>query len=101
MPETVIERQLAELFKLEQQLHVLLEKEQYEQFQQQQAVLSSQIKVLVNTNPTESLNRVLKKLQELEKNIAILQSRADACFEQLKNKSLLQKRNKNRLKAYK
>ena len=87
--KTSIELQLDKLFELAQQLNILLEKEQYEQFQQQQCILSAQIQSLIKNNSTENLSSVLKKLLQLEKNMGILKSRADICFKELKNKSLL------------
>lgn len=101
MQESNIESQLIKLFKFEKQLHLLLENEQYEQFQQQQDLFSEQISTLLDSNSAATLNRVIDKLKQLEANIAILQSKSENCFKQLKEKSLLQRRNKNKISAYK
>lgn len=96
-----IQHKLTALLKFEQQLHQLLEDEQYEQFQQQQDLFSDQIKVLLDNNSPETLNTVIDQLKELESKIAILQSKSENSFKQLKEQSLLQKRNKNKINAYK
>lgn len=98
--ETSIEQLLDELLMQQQQLEVLLKEEQYEAFQQQQITLSLQIKRLMNNHSQESLITVFTKLQVLEKKTIQLKALAEVHFKQLKDKSLLQRRNKNRLKAY-
>lgn len=100
MTETKIELQLDELFKFEKQLHILLENEQYEKFQQQQDLFSDQIKALLDNNSAATLNRVVDKLKQLQTNIAILQHKSNASFKELKEQYLLQKRNKSKIKAY-
>jgi predicted RND superfamily exporter protein len=101
MQKSMIEQQLDELFELQQQLHRLLNKEQYQEFQEQQEVLAKEIRVLIENNSAECLNRVVEKLRQLEEELALLKCRAEVSFKLLKDKSLLQRRNKNRLKAYK
>ena len=101
MENSQIERQLEELFEFEQHLHLLLENEQYEELQQQQAIFAATIKTLLDSNSAETLNAVVSKLKQLETNIATLKNRSENSFKQLKEKSLLQKRNKNRVNAYK
>ncbi|MCW8995966.1 MAG: hypothetical protein OQK77_09150 [Psychromonas sp.] len=101
MEETPIQLQLEQLFKFEQQLHRLLEDEQYEQFQQQQVVFSAQIKTLLDSSPADRLNTAIDELNLLKKNIARLKNRSENAFKQLRQKSLLHRRNKNRINAYK
>lgn len=101
MNETTIESQINELLMLEKELKMLLEEEQYEEFQQLEKKFSVQVKALIKNNSPESLCHVLTKLNQLENNIAELKERSEDCFEQLKGKFLLQKRNKNKIKAYK
>ncbi|WP_028862516.1 hypothetical protein [Psychromonas aquimarina] len=96
-----VELQLDALFDFEQQLQALLDDEQYELFQQQQDLFSDQIKALLDTNSSEDLSRVVTQLKLLEEKIAELQIKSDTCYQQLKEKSLLQKRNKSKIKAYK
>ncbi|WP_415227113.1 hypothetical protein [Psychromonas sp.] len=101
MKETTIELQLDELLKLEQQLTTFLDEEEYDLFQQQQTVFSDQIKNLLTNNSPETLSTVIEQLKTLETNIATLQNKSAQHFKQLKEKSLLQKRNKSKIKAYK
>ncbi|WP_019613203.1 hypothetical protein [Psychromonas ossibalaenae] len=96
-----VELQLDALFDFEQQLQALLDGEQYELFQQQQDLFSDQIKALLDTNSSEDLAVVVEQLKILEAKIAALQIKSDTCYQQLKEKSLLQKRNKSKIKAYK
>ncbi|MCG6202441.1 hypothetical protein [Psychromonas antarctica] len=98
---TKIEQQLDELFKLEQQLTTFLDEEKYELFQQQQDIFSDKIKTLLDRNSAETLNTVIEQLKILETNIATLQNKSKQYFKQLKEQSLLQKRNKSKIKAYK
>jgi predicted lactoylglutathione lyase len=105
MPEkennNLIEQQLDVLLTEQQKLELLLTHEQYEVFQQQEITLSLQIKKFMNSHSTDSLIKVLTKLQTLEKKTIQLKTLAEVHYKQLKDKSLLQQRNKNRLKAYK
>ena len=93
--------QLELLFEFEKKLNLLLDEEQYELFQQQQDLFTDQIKNLLDNNSENSLSAVIKELKLLESKIEALQTRSASYFEQLKEKSLLQKRNKNKIKAYK
>lgn len=93
--------QLDELFKLEKQLTALLENEQYEQFQQQQDIFTAQIRELLDSNSPETLASVINELKQLDTSISILQNKSELCCQLLKQKSLLQKRNKNKINAYK
>ncbi len=99
--QSKIEQQLDELFKLEQQLTTFLDQQEYDLFQQQQDIFSNQIKTLLDSNSAETLSTVIEQLKTLETNIATLQNKSEQHFKQLKEMSLLQKRNKNKLKAYK
>lgn len=96
-----IELQLDALFAFELQLQVLLDEEKYELFQQQQDIFSAQISSLLSNNSSEELSTVVEKLKVLETKISALQLKASRCYQQLKEKSLLQKRNKDKIKAYK
>lgn len=93
--------QLDELFKLEKQLTALLENEEYEQFQQQQDIFTAQIRDVLDSNSPETLTTVINELKQLDTSITVLQNKSEECCRQLKEKSLLQKRNKNKLNAYK
>ena len=96
-----IEQQLDALLTLQKQLNILLKEEQYEDFLQQQIILSQQIKEFMDSHSPDSLTQVLNKLRRLEEKTTALTIQAESHFKQLKDKSLLQQRNKNRLKAYK
>ena len=96
-----IEQQLDALLTLQKKLSILLKEEQYEDFQRQQIKLSQQIKAFMDSHSQDSLTQVLNKLQRLEEKTITLTIQAKSHFKQLKDKSLLQQRNKNRLKAYK
>lgn len=98
---TDIEQQLTELFELEAQLNRLLDEQEYEQFQLQQTVFSTQIRALLENNSTEALNDVVEQLKTLKSSVAKLQSKSVQTFKQLKEQSLQQKRNKKKIKAYK
>lgn len=93
--------QLELLFEFEKKLNLLLDEKQYELFQQQQDLFTNQIKNLLDNSSQSSLSAVIKELKLLESKIGALQARSAIYFEQLKEKSLLQKRNKNKIKAYK
>ncbi|WP_094752390.1 hypothetical protein [Psychromonas sp. CD1] len=96
-----IQTQLNALFKLEKKLNQLLDDEEYELFQQQQIFLSDQMNALLYNNPEPILVGVIDDLKCLESTIALLQSKAKIIHQQLKEKSLSQKRNKNKIQAYK
>ena len=98
---TNIKAQLELLFEFEKKLNLLLDEEQYELFQQQQDLFTDQIKNLLDNNSESDLSAVITELKLLESKIEALQTRSASYFEQLKEKSLLQKRNKNKIKAYK
>jgi hypothetical protein len=101
MQKSAIEQQLDELFELQQHLHRLLDKELYPEFQEQQEILAKEIKLFIEDNSADTLNTVIEKLRQFEEELALLKNRAAFCFKQLKDKSLLHRRNKNRIKAYK
>jgi len=98
---TNIQAQLEKLFEFEKQLHILLDNEEYQQFQEQQDLFTAQLKFLLDNNSEDVLVTVITQLKQLENVIEQLKSRADIYFEQLKEKSLLQRRNKSKIKAYK
>jgi len=101
MENRQITLQLEALIKLEQQLTALLENEQYEQFQQQQDIFTAQIRDVLDSNSPETLATVINELKQLDASITLLQNKSEKYCQQLKQKSLLQKRNKNKLNAYK
>ena len=96
-----IDSQLRQLFTAERELNKLLENEEFEHFQQRQITFSDQVNTLINTNSQDVLGAVIEDLKRLEKAVIKLQSHSDDCYQQLKEKSLLQHRNKSKLKAYK
>ncbi|PKG39896.1 hypothetical protein [Psychromonas sp. Urea-02u-13] len=93
--------QLERLFELEKELNILLDEERYEEFLPQQDQFSAQIKYLLDNSPEEEMLRVISQLQRLENAVELLQQRSNVYFLQLKEKSLLQRRNKSKIKAYK
>ena len=100
MNKATIEQQLNELFELEQQLCLLLKEQQYEVFQQSQKIFEKKIRVLLDNNSAEALNDTIDRLKLLKTKLATLKSKAESCFGELKEKTLQQRRNKNRIKAY-
>lgn len=98
---TSIQAQLERLFELEKQLNVLLDEEQYEVFLQQQDIFSDQIKYFLDNNSEDDMGNVIKQLKHLEGAVELLQTRSDSYYQQLKEKSLLMKRNKKKINAYK
>jgi len=96
-----IKTQLANLFELVKELSTLLDNEEYETFQQQQDNFSDQIKAMLDNNSPEVLGTVVDQLKQLESAVEQLQNRSEVYFQQLKDKSLLQQRNKSKMKAYK
>lgn len=98
---TNIKAQLELLFESEKKLNLLLDNEEYESFQQQQDLFSAQIRATLDNHSQESLSSVIEELKLLESKVGVLQNRSATHFEQLKEKSLLQKRNKNKINAYK
>ena len=96
-----IDSQLRQLFTLENELNNLLENEEFEQFQLRQVTFSDQVNTLISTNTQDVLIAVIDDLKRLDLAISKLQSQSEHCYQQLKEKSLLQHRNKSKLKAYK
>ena len=97
---TNIQAQLEQLFEFIKHLNTLLDNEEYEQFQEQQNALTEKIKALLDNNSEAGLTTVVSQLKQLESNIDQLQERSAVYFQQLKEKSLLQRRNKSKIKAY-
>jgi hypothetical protein len=98
---TNIQAQLEQLFELEKALNILLDNEEYKQFQQQQELFSDKIKHVLNSQSQQDLNDNIEQLKKLKKSVESLQQRADVEFKELKDKSLLLQRNKKKIKAYK
>jgi len=98
---TSIQAQLERLSEFEKKLNQLLDDEQYELFQQQQALFGDLIKDFLNRHSEDELNSVLAQLKSLRSRVKLLQERTIVSSKQLKEKSLLLQRNKNKIKAYK
>jgi rRNA-processing protein FCF1 len=96
-----IRTKLQQLFALEKELFLLLENEEYESFQQRQNDFSEQIKQLLDNHPAEILSVVIEELKALESAVENLQSHSKKHFLKLKQQSLLNKRNKKKINAYK
>lgn len=99
--QTEIDRQLDALLQQQVKLSALLDDAQYEKFQQQQTIFSNQIENLLTNHSAETLSTVIDQLKLVEERIKVLQKKSEQHFKQLKEQSLLQKRNKNKIKAYK
>jgi len=99
--QTTIVQQLDTLLKQQLKLSALLDDAKYEEFQHQQDIFSDKIKALLDSHSSETLSTVIDQLKILEKQIATLQKKSEQHFKELKEQSLLQKRNKNKIKAYK
>jgi len=98
---TSIQAKLERLFEFEKKLNQLLDDEQYELFQQQQALFGDLIKDFLNKHSEDELTSVMEQLKKLQHSVKLLQERTDTSFKQLKEKSLLLQRNKKNIKAYK
>jgi len=98
---TNIQAKLERLFEFEKKLNQLLDDEQYELFQQQQALFGDLIKDFLNKHSEDELTSVMEQLKKLQHSVKLLQERTDTSFKQLKEKSLLLQRNKKNIKAYK
>jgi len=98
---TSIQAKLEQLFEFEKKLNQLLEEEQYELFQQQQALFGDLIKDFLNRHSEDELISVMKQLKKFQHGVTLLQARTDTSFKELKEKSLLLQRNKKNIKAYK
>lgn len=96
-----IRTELQQLFALEKELFLLLEKQQYESFQQRQNDFSEQIKQLLENHPEEILSAAIEELKALESAVENLHSHSEKHFLKLKQQSLLNKRNKKKINAYK
>lgn len=95
--QAIIER----LFEFTKELNILLDEEKYEQFQQQQALFGDLLKDFINKHSESELSSVVEQLKKLKSMVKLIQDRADANSKELKKKSILLKRNKNKIKAYK
>jgi len=98
---TRIHAKLEQLFEFDKKLNQLLDEEQYELFQQQQDLFSDLLKDFLNRHSEDELNSVLAQLKSLRSSVKLLQERTIVSSKQLKEKSLLLQRNKNKIKAYK
>jgi len=98
---TSTQAQFEQLFELEKQLNILLDEEQYEEFLEQQEQFSSKIKYLLDNSSEEEMGTVIQQLKRLKNSVQLLQERSDIFFKELKEKSLLMRRNKKKINAYK
>jgi len=98
---TNIQAKLERIFEFEKKLNALLDEEEYEQFLQQQELLGDLIKDFLKKHSETELNEVIDQLKRLQQIIHSLQERSSSCSQQLKEKSLLLQRNKNKINAYK
>lgn len=98
---TLIQTQLEKLLEHELQLNIILDNQDYKSYQEQESLFSEQVKLFIINNSTESLNNITEQIKDFELKIKALQKKSEAHLNQLKEKSLLQRRNKNKLKAYK
>lgn len=96
-----IEFQIDDLLELKNELKALLESKSYEEFEQKQNELAKSIRNFFEKNTKESMIKFIPKLKELEENINHLQDMATKELQDLKSRSLIQKRNKKKLNAYK
>ena len=101
MQEKRIDVQIDNLFRLEKVLTKLLEEKKYEDFNQKQRSLLKELKSFFENNPVDSIAVYSLQLKTLESNINKLEKTAKEKLQLLRNQSLLQKRNKNKLNAYK
>ena len=98
---TEIEFQINDLLELQNELRKLLKDKSYEEFEQKQNELAKSIRNFFEKNTKESMAKFIPKLKEIEGDINHLQDMATKELQDLKHKSLMQKRNKNKLNAYK
>lgn len=92
---------LEQLFEFTQELRRLLESEEYELFNQQQALFGDLLKDFLTKSPESELVKVIEQLKNLQNMVKSLQQQADIATAQLKEQSLSLQRNKNKIKAYK
>ncbi|RBW47423.1 hypothetical protein DS885_03225 [Psychromonas sp. B3M02] len=85
----------------EQQLHKLLDEQQYEQFLQQQEMFGKQLKACISSLTEAQLISAIAPLNQLQERLDTLQSRAEKVGQDLKEKALILQRNKKKINAYK
>ncbi len=96
-----IQQQIEHLFQLAQALDHSLSAQDFDQFKTLEMKYSQQLKKLLDKQNKSALLAVIEDLKKLEQVTGIVQGRAKQSFLQLKEQSLLQKRNKSKIKAYK
>ena len=84
-----------------QTIHLLLENEEYEEFQKQQELFGDLVKDFLNKHDEKELVSVIKPLKRLKNMVKLLQEQSEECAQELKQQSLSLKRNKNKIQAYK
>ena len=95
-----IQMRLHKLFEFEKKLHLLLDEQQYGLFNQHQALFGDLLRDFLKKHATSELNSVVEELTMLKSRMAAIQARAVTETQQLKEKTLLLQRNKNKIKAY-
>jgi len=98
---TNIQAKLERLFEFNKELHLLLENEEYEEFQKQQELFGDLVKDFLNKHDEKELVSVIKPLKRLKNMVKLLQEQSEECAQELKQQSLSLKRNKNKIQAYK
>jgi len=98
---TNLQAKIELLFEFEKKLNLLLDEEEYELFEQQQALFGEQLKNFITKHSEVELCSVIEPLKRLQNMIKLLQDRTTTSSKQLKDKSLLLHRNKKKIKAYK
>lgn len=96
-----IKAKFEQFFEFEKDLNILLDEENYEEFQEQQALFASQLKDFLAKYSQEELNNEIEQLKRLDDLIQKLQARAKIDSQKLKEQSLLMQRNKKKVNAYK
>ena len=96
-----MEKKLTTLFQLSDLLDNCLNNKNFELFQTLEQEFSAEMKHFLDKKDQQTLLQYLPQLKMLEKRIRAIQEKAAVNRQSLKDQSLLQKRNKNKLKAYK
>lgn len=92
---------LDRLFEFVKSLEALLAAEEYEKFNQEQALFGDLLKDFLTKTSQNELVNLIEQLKNMQNMVKSLQQQADIATEQLKQKSLSLQRNKNKIKAYK
>ena len=96
-----IKAKLEQIFEFEKELNILLDKEDYESFKQQQDLFGDQLKDFLKKYSQAELNEEITQLKRLDDLVQKLRERADIDAKKLKAQSLKMQRNKSKINAYK